>query len=78
MTSTPADADAWPQDPGERLVRIVHDVRTPLTIIGGFADMLVKRPDMDAAQREDFIARIAEAARDMRAILDSERADRGV
>jgi signal transduction histidine kinase len=78
MTSTQAEFDAWPEDPGERLARVVHDVRTPLTIIGGFADMLVRRPDMDEEQRNDFIARIADAARDMRAILDSERADRGV
>ena len=31
---------AWPEDPEERLTRLVHDLRTPLTIVQGFAELL--------------------------------------
>ncbi len=83
MTSTSTDGDPegdapapWPQDPGLRLERLVHDLRTPLTIVRGFADLLTRRTDLTDEQRADFLARIAEGAHDLGAILDSERADR--
>jgi signal transduction histidine kinase len=81
MTPSSADPpprDPWPDEPEERLARLVHDLRAPLTVVGGFADMLVRRDDLSDEQRADYLARIAEGARDLRAILDSERADRRV
>lgn len=68
--------EAWPAEPGERLIRLVHDLRSPLMVVAGFADLLVRRDDLTEEQRVDFIARVDAAARDLRAILDSERADR--
>jgi signal transduction histidine kinase len=81
MTSTSGDAAAgpeggWPADPDERLFRLVHDLRTPLTIVSGFADLLRRRADLTEAQRAEYAERIAEAAAELCAILDSERADR--
>ncbi len=66
----------WPRDADERLVRLVHDLRTPLTVVAGFAELLVRRTDLSVQQRDEFTARIAEAARELGGILDSERADR--
>jgi K+-sensing histidine kinase KdpD len=61
----------------ERLVSIVHDLRTPLTIVQGFADLLSRRgASLSAEQREEYVTRIAAAAGEMKAILDDERSRR--
>ena len=65
-----------PDGPQEKLVRMVHDLRTPLTIVQGFADLLQTRDDLTEEQRAEFLARIREAATEMRLILDDERAER--
>jgi signal transduction histidine kinase len=56
----------------EEAVRaLVHDLRAPLTIVEGFSDLLVRRADeLAAAEREEYLVRIAAAAREMRALLD--------
>jgi signal transduction histidine kinase len=61
----------------ERLVTLVHDLRTPLTIVQGFADLLARRGDaLSAEQREEYVTRIAAAAGEMKSILDNERTRR--
>lgn len=61
----------------ERLVRLVHDLRTPLTVISGFAELLERQRDrISDAQRDEYIERIAAAARELGAILDAERDER--
>ncbi|MCW3017525.1 MAG: hypothetical protein JWO02_4617 [Solirubrobacterales bacterium] len=57
-------------------MRLVHDLRTPLTIVTGFADLLERRDDLSPQQRDEFVGRIARAAQELGEILDSERADR--
>jgi two-component system sensor histidine kinase MprB len=77
---TPASTDGrrepWPADAQARLLQLVHDLRTPLTIVTGFTDLLERRDDLSPERREEFVARIAQAARELAEILDSERADR--
>jgi signal transduction histidine kinase len=69
--------DAWPSDPDERLARLVHDLRTPLTIVQGFAELLERGSgQLDDARRAEYLGRIATASREMKHILDEERADR--
>jgi signal transduction histidine kinase len=54
--------------------RLVHDLRTPLTLVLGFSDLLVRRGDeLTPEQREEYLGRIDNAARDMRSILDAQR-----
>ena len=50
--------------------RLIHDLRSPLAIIDGFAGLLA-RPDLSEEKRLDYAARIAEAASEMRSLLDS-------
>jgi signal transduction histidine kinase len=53
---------------------LVHALRTPLTIVEGFADALARRGDqMSAAERTEYIERIGDAAREMRDLLDAVR-----
>jgi K+-sensing histidine kinase KdpD len=58
----------------DRRAALVHDLRTPLTLVRGFADLLVRRGDeLPAAQREELLARIADAAAEMARLLDADR-----
>ena len=67
----------WPTDPDERLARLVHDLRTPLTIVQGFAELLARGATaLDDPRRAEYLGRIAAAGREMKDILDEEREDR--
>ena len=58
-----ADADA--------LRALVHDLHTPLTLVEGFSDLLVRRgAELTDEQREEYAQRIADAARELRALVD--------
>jgi signal transduction histidine kinase len=64
MTTGSADAD-------ERLRVLVHALRTPLTIVEGFSDALVRRgEEMSIEERTEYVERIGDAAREMRELLD--------
>jgi signal transduction histidine kinase len=64
MTSATGDAD-------ERLRTLVHALRTPLTIVEGFSDALVRRGEaMSDEERAEYLERIGDAAREMRDLLD--------
>jgi K+-sensing histidine kinase KdpD len=61
-------------DSGAQLATLVHALRTPLTIVEGFADALVRRGEkMSAEERAEYVERIGEAAREMRELLDGVR-----
>ena len=67
MTRETADAEA-------QLRTLVHALRTPLTIVEGFADALATRGDqMSAEDRAEYVERIHEAAQEMRGLLDGVR-----
>jgi K+-sensing histidine kinase KdpD len=55
----------------DALRALVHDLRTPLTIVEGFSDLLVRRgAELAPEQRDEYAQRIAEAARELRALVD--------
>ncbi len=57
-----------------RLSTLVHALRTPLTIVEGFADALARRgEEMSPEERADYLERIGDAAREMRELLDGVR-----
>ena len=54
----------------ERRRRLRHDLRTPLTIVSGFAEVLASdRPVADESRRE-YAERILAAAKELRRMLD--------
>ena len=61
----------------ERLARLAHDLRTPLTIVQGFSELLQRnREALTSAQQDEYLARIAAAATERRELLDAERDER--
>jgi signal transduction histidine kinase len=56
---------------GDALRALVHDLRTPLTIVQGFSDLLVRRGgELEPEQRDEYAQRIADAARELRDLID--------
>jgi signal transduction histidine kinase len=61
-------------DSGAQLATLVHALRTPLTIVEGFADALGRRGEqMSVEERAEYLERIGDAAREMRELLDGAR-----
>ena len=61
-------------DADTQLRTLVHALRTPLTIVEGFADALATRGDqMSPEDRAEYVERIGDAAREMRDLLDGVR-----
>lgn len=61
----------------ERLNRLVHDLRTPLTVISGFCELLERQHDkLSEEQKKEYLQRVSGAATELRAILDNERNER--
>ena len=69
-----ADDAGAADDADARLAKLVHDLRSPLTVAEGFAQLLARdEGSLSAEQRADFANRIAAAMADMRALLDAAR-----
>ncbi|HEU4657223.1 MAG TPA: histidine kinase dimerization/phospho-acceptor domain-containing protein [Capillimicrobium sp.] len=60
---------------GEIVRRLVHDLRTPLAVVAGFAELLDQRAgELTDEQRAEYVARILDGARQMDEILGRARA----
>ena len=65
---------AEPDDPDARLSKLVHDLRSPLMVAEGFAQLLARdEGKLTTEQRADFAKRVESAMADMRALLDDAR-----
>jgi signal transduction histidine kinase len=51
--------------------RLRHDLRTPLTIVTGFAEVLASDRPVSEDDRRDFARRILDAGHEIRAMLDA-------
>jgi signal transduction histidine kinase len=51
--------------------RLRHDLRTPLTIVAGFAEVLAADRPITDQDRRDFAKRIQDAAAEIRELIDS-------
>jgi len=56
--------------PDEARRRLLHDFRTPLTIVTGFAEVLAAERPLADDVRRDYAARIQAAAEEIREMLD--------
>ena len=50
--------------------KLRHDLRTPLTIVAGFAEVLAGDREISDADRREFAARIQDAAGEIRRLID--------
>jgi signal transduction histidine kinase len=50
--------------------RLRHDLRTPLTIVAGFAEVLAGERALTEADRRDYATRIVTTAREIRELID--------
>jgi len=50
--------------------RLRHDLRTPLTIIAGFAEVLAADREITQSDRREFATRIQDAAGEIRRLID--------
>ncbi len=51
--------------------RLRHDLRTPLTIVSGFAEVLATDRPVSEDQRREYASRIQAAAAEIREMLDA-------
>jgi signal transduction histidine kinase len=54
----------------EQRRQLRHDLRTPLTIVAGFAEVLAADRPLSDADRREYAARIVAAAAELRQMLD--------
>jgi signal transduction histidine kinase len=50
--------------------KLRHDLRTPLTIVAGFAEVLAADREISPADRREFATRIQDAAAEIRKLID--------
>jgi signal transduction histidine kinase len=56
------------------LGRLVHELRTPLAVVSGFAELLERRGEaLTAQERSEYLARILQGVREMDEILARSR-----
>ena len=60
-----ADADT-PSDQS----RLRHDLRSPLTVVIGFAELLASERELTDEQRRDYADRVLAAGLEIRALID--------
>jgi signal transduction histidine kinase len=52
------------------LSRLRHDLRTPLTVVIGFAELLASERELTDEQRRDYAERVLTAGLEIRALID--------
>ena len=62
----------------ERRRRLRHDLRTPLTIVSGFAEVLAGDRPISDEDRREYASRIPAAAIEIRELVDAQLDDEGL
>ena len=62
-------------DRAAELSRLRHDLRTPLTIVLGFAELLGTERSLADADRREYAQRVLNAAVEIRELIDGARLD---
>jgi signal transduction histidine kinase len=52
------------------LNQLRHDLRTPLTVVIGFAELLASERELTDEQRRDYAERVLNAGLEIRALID--------
>ena len=72
MPVSPVADDAPTTD---ALNRLRHDLRTPLTVVIGFAEILASDRALSDDERRDYAQRVLNAGLEIRELIDSARLD---
>jgi signal transduction histidine kinase len=59
----------------ESVGRLRHDLRTPLTVVIGFAELLASDRQLTDEQRRDYATRVLNAGVEMRELIDTAELD---
>ena len=59
-----------PDELVEPIGRLRHDLRTPLTVVVGFAELMADDRPLTDEQRRDYAQRVLDAGLEIRALLD--------
>jgi signal transduction histidine kinase len=59
--------------PDEGFERLRHDLRTPLTVVIGFAELLAGERTLGDEQRRDYAQRVLDAGLELRRLLDEQK-----
>jgi signal transduction histidine kinase len=57
------------------LNRLRHDLRTPLTVVIGFAEILASDRTLSDADRRDYAQRVLNAGYEIRELIDAAKLD---
>jgi signal transduction histidine kinase len=57
----------------DELTTLRHDLRSPLTVVIGFAEILAGERPLTDEQRRDYSSRVLSAALEIRELIDSPR-----
>jgi signal transduction histidine kinase len=57
----------------DELTTLRHDLRSPLTVVIGFAEFLAGERPLTDEQRRDYSSRVLSAALEIRELIDSPR-----
>ena len=58
-------------DRAAELSRLRHDLRTPLTVVIGFAEILASDRELRDADRRDYAQRVLDAGIEIRELIDA-------
>jgi signal transduction histidine kinase len=62
-----------PEPDADGLAQLRHDLRTPLTVVIGFAEILSGERPLTDDERRDYAQRVLSAGIEMRGLIDSAR-----
>jgi signal transduction histidine kinase len=62
-------------DRPDGIAKLRHDLRTPLTVVIGFAEILSGERPITDDERRDYAQRVLSAGIEMRELIDSARLD---
>jgi signal transduction histidine kinase len=64
-----------PDETPDGIAKLRHDLRTPLTVVIGFAEILSGERPLTDDERRDYAQRVLSAGVEMRELIDSARLD---
>ena len=64
-----------PDPAPDGIAKLRHDLRTPLTVVIGFAEILSGERPLTDDERRDYAQRVLSAGIEMRELIDSARLD---